>query len=72
MTRLEQAILTTLREHPHDSTLAQLLDVVRGPDVDGDAVAGALESLTAEGLLLSDGSHCQLSAAGFRLQRRAA
>jgi hypothetical protein len=72
MTRLESAILLSLREHPHHNTLPQLLAVLRGPDVSGDAVARALDRLKSEGLVLTDGPHWQLSAQGWRQQRRAA
>lgn len=72
MTALEQAILVALRKHPHHDTPAQLLDILHGPEVDGERLADALERLRADGAVHTDGGHWQLTAFGFRLQRQAA
>jgi hypothetical protein len=70
MSRLDQAILAALRDHPHDDTLSRLLDVLGGP-VDAQAVSASLDRLLAAGLVATAGGHWQLTAAGFRLQRAA-
>ena len=71
MTRLDAHVLAALRSHPHDDTLDALLESLRGPEVDAEAVAASLERMRREGLLITAGGHWQLTAAGWRTQRAA-
>ncbi len=68
VTGLDQALLASMREHPHHDTLPELLTVVRA---DGDAVAESLDRLRRDGLVQTAAGHWQLTAAGWRLQRAA-
>ena len=68
MTGLDQALLASMRAHPHHSTLPRLLSVVKA---DGDAVSEALDRLRRQGLVHTAAGHWQLTAAGWRLQRAA-
>jgi hypothetical protein len=61
---LLQAVLGSLRDHPHDSTAAGVARRLGGlSDLD---VMAALEALHADGLVITAAGHWQLSHQGWR------